>query len=63
MAKRKEKGKVGATYLKYVADNEQAKEGKVLRTDHHAARRGDQRRLRGKVDRREAALGERLTVT
>ncbi len=28
--------RVGAAYLKYVADNEQAREGKVLRTDLHA---------------------------
>ena len=27
----------GTTHLKYVADNEQAKEGKVLRTDLRAA--------------------------
>ena len=36
----------GGTHLKYVADNEQAKEGKVLRLDLHAARQATERQVR-----------------
>jgi hypothetical protein len=36
MTKKKERDGWAVAYLKYVADNEQAKEGKVLRTDLHA---------------------------